>query len=390
MLSREDFYMIKQMRQQGAYIVDIVTQIGCSERTVRRYLKYPEPPARRTRHKMVKLKPFMDYIDMRLAENVWNSAVIFAEIKAMGYTGGRSMLRYYIQPKRKMRPSKRTVRFETQLGYQLQHDWGEVEVEVAGQRCKVNFAVNALGFSRRFHVFAAPKQDAENTYESLVRAFRYFGGCVKTVLVDNQKAAVLKNNNGKVVFNSGFLLLADHYNFLPRACRPRRARTKGKVERMVKYLKENFFVRYRRFDSFTHVNQQLEQWIADVADKRELRQFKETPEQRFALEQEYLQPLPDTDFDTSYFDIRHVSWDSYIEVGGNRYSVPEALCGQPVSIRISLDDELRIYSNEKLVASHRLCSASSGWQTVPEHHTPLWQQVSQVEHRLLSAYEELL
>ncbi|SRJ08845.1 integrase for IS21, orfA [Shigella sonnei] len=140
MLSREDFYMIKQMRQQGAYIVDIATQIGCSERTVRRYLKYPEPPARKTRHKMVKLKPFMDYIDMRLAENVWNSEVIFAEIKAMGYTGGRSMLRYYIQPKRKMRPSKRTVRFETQPGYQLQHDWGEVEVEVAGQRCKVNFA----------------------------------------------------------------------------------------------------------------------------------------------------------------------------------------------------------------------------------------------------------
>lgn len=57
MLSREDFYMIKQMRQQGAYIVDIAAQIGCSERTVRRYLKYPEPPARKTRHKMVKLKP---------------------------------------------------------------------------------------------------------------------------------------------------------------------------------------------------------------------------------------------------------------------------------------------------------------------------------------------
>ncbi|MCW0332923.1 hypothetical protein NB704_004312 [Pantoea ananatis] len=145
MLSREDFFMIKQMRQQGAYIVDIATQVGCSERTVRRYLKYPEPPARKTRHRMAKLKPFMDYIDMRLAENVWNSEVILAEIKTMGYTGGRSMLRYYIQPKRKMRPSKKTVRFETQPGYQLQHDWGEVEVDVAGQRCKVNFAVNTLG-----------------------------------------------------------------------------------------------------------------------------------------------------------------------------------------------------------------------------------------------------
>lgn len=54
---------------------------------------------------------------------------------------------------------------------------------------------------------------------------------------------------------------------------------------MVKYLKDNVFVRYRRFDSFTHVNQQLEQWMADVADKRELRQFRQTPEQRFALEQ---------------------------------------------------------------------------------------------------------
>ena len=80
----------------------------------------------------------------------------------------------------------------------------------------------------------------------------------------------------------------------------------------------------------------------------------------------------------------------YNEVGGNQYSVPEMLCGQPVSIRISLNDELRIYSNEKLVASHRLCSASSGWQTVPEHHAPLWQQVSQVEHLPLSACEELL
>ena len=59
----------------------------------------------------------------------------------------------------------------------------------------------------------APKQDAEHTYESLIRAFRYFNGSVRTVLVDNQKAVLLKNNNGKVVLNSGFLLLDDHYGF---------------------------------------------------------------------------------------------------------------------------------------------------------------------------------
>ncbi len=69
---------------------------------------------------------------MRLAENVWNGEVILAEIKAMGYTGGRSMLRYYIQPKRKMRPSKKTVRFETQPGYQLQHDWEKLRLRLPG------------------------------------------------------------------------------------------------------------------------------------------------------------------------------------------------------------------------------------------------------------------
>lgn len=138
------------------------------------------------------------------------------------------------------------------------------------------------------------------------------------------------------MFNSGFL---------------------SQAEQMVKYLKENFFVRYRRFDSVPHVNQQLEQWIVNVADKREFHQFKETPEQSFAQEQKHLRSLPDTNFDTSYFDIRHVSWASYIEVGVHRYSISETLCSQSVSIRIS---ELRIYSNEKLVISHRLCSASSG------------------------------
>lgn len=183
-------------------------QIGYSERTVRRYLRYTSLPARKARLRMEKLRPFMDYIDMRLTENVWNAEVIFHEIRKMGYPSGHSTLRAYIQPKLKMRPGKKAVRFETQPGYQLQHDWGEIETEVAGEHCKINFAVNMLGYSLRFHVFAAPSQHAEHTYESLVRAFHYFGGDVKTELVDNRKATVLKNHNGNVVFNAVFLQLA--------------------------------------------------------------------------------------------------------------------------------------------------------------------------------------
>lgn len=65
---------------------------------------------------------------------------------------------------------------------------------------------------------------------------------MKTGLVDNPKAVVLKNNNGKVVFNTGFLLLADYYDFLPRGYRSRRARIRGKVEQMMKYISQRAFL----------------------------------------------------------------------------------------------------------------------------------------------------
>ena len=251
--------MIKQLHQRGAHLVDIAHQIGCCERTVRRHLAREEAPTGRpTKLRASKLDPFKPVIDQLLADNVWNAEVIFQLIREQGYTGGSTMVRRYIQPKRSLRPSKQTVRFETPPGFQLQHDWGETETVVASQRCKVNFAVNTLGYSRRFHAWAAPSQDAEHTYEALVQAFRYFGGVPRTVLVDNQKAAVLKHDRDhRVIFNAGFLQLANHYSFAPKACRPQRPRTKGKTERMVGYVKQHFFQRYRAFESYAHLNQLL-------------------------------------------------------------------------------------------------------------------------------------
>ncbi|MBB3231956.1 DDE-type integrase/transposase/recombinase [Halomonas stenophila] len=156
-------------------------------------------------------------IDQLLADKVWNAEVIFQLIRKQGYTGGVTIVRMYIQPNRALHPIKQAVRFETQSGFQLRHDWGEIETVVAGQRCKVNFAVNTLGYSRRLHAWAAPSQDAEHTYEALVQAFRHFGGVPRTVLVDNQKAEVLKHDRDRrVIFDAGFPQLAS-----PGAsCRP--------------------------------------------------------------------------------------------------------------------------------------------------------------------------
>nr|WP_268890253.1 IS21 family transposase [Marinobacter nauticus] len=278
MQSREDFHMIKQLRTQGAHIVDIARRIGCSERTVRRYLALPAPPTGKPKtRRPSKLDPFKPYIDEQLADEVWNAEVIFQQLRERGYTGSSTLVREYIQPKRPLRASKRTVRYETLPGKQLQHDWGEIRTEMGGRLCTVNFAVNILGYSRHFHVWAGPRQDAEHTYESLVQAFRYFGGVPASVLVDNQKAAVVRHDrDGKVTFNAGFLELANHYGFAARACRPQRPRTKGKTERMVSYVKHHFFQRYRSFDSYAHLNQLLEHWLDTYAQQRMLRRFRQT------------------------------------------------------------------------------------------------------------------
>ncbi len=390
MLTQEDYWMIKELHERGIYRKDIADRLGVHPKTITRALKQSGAASRRRRRqKYAKLKPYLGRVDELLAAGVYNAVVIYREIQALGYSGSIRVLRSYIEPKRILRPSKATVRFETRPGQQLQHDWGELKVPLAGVVQKVYIAVNTLGYSRRFHVMAARRCDAEHTYESLVRAFAWFGGVSRQVWVDNQKSAVLKHVPGAVQFNPRFKQLACHYDFVPKACRPYRARTKGKVERMVGYVKQHFFVRYRDFADFAHLNQLLEQWLTEEADRRLHGTVKEVVAVRFEREREALMPLPAHRFDTSYVQTRQVGWDAYIDVRGNRYSVPAPYCGQTVTVYISLNDELAVYAGERCIARHRLVDAQAGWQTVADHHRRLWAEVA-VQARPLDSYEEVI
>jgi len=390
MIGKEDFAVIKALDKQGVYQKDIATQLGVHPKTVSRALKRDSEPDPKRKEKSSKLEPYKPKIDELLREGVWNAMVIFREIEAEGYDGRLTILREYIRPKRPMRASRATVRFETKPGEQMQSDWGEIEVEIGGEKTKVDFIVNQLGYSRRFHFWCTDSQDAEHTYEGIVRSLEYFGGITEEVLVDNQKCAVLKaSNNGKPKFNDRFLDLANWYGFTPRACRPYRARTKGKDERMVGYIKQNFFVRYRSFESWSHLNQLAEKWLAEEADPRVHGTVKEVVAERFKRERPSLNPLPHQRYDTAYIERRKVAWDSYIEVRGNRYSVPSDLVDQQVSVHISLDEVLKVYHDGNLVATHTLQSRQDGWVKVPEHHAKLWEEAMHVEYRPLEVYEEV-
>lgn len=389
MIRKEDYAVIKSLEQRGVYLKDIAAELGVHPRTVTRALKRGSAPVQERKKRSSKLDAHKEKVDRLLSEGVWNTMVILREIQEDGYQGGKTILREYVKPKRALRPGKATVRFETQLGEQLQSDWGELSVEIAGRETKVHFIVNELGYSRRFHFWCTDSEDAEHTYEGLIRSFEYLGGVTEVVLVDNQKSAVLEHPASGAKFNERFVDLAACYGFTPRACKPYRARTKGKDERMVGYIKGNFFVRYRSFESWAHLNQLAEVWLAEEADKRMHGTVKEIVLERFERERPSLKPLPVSRYDTSYLEYRQVAWDGYIDVRGNRYSVPAALVGQRVMVRIGLDGLLRVYQADRLSASHRLRSAQAGWSTAPEHHAEMWRSTLQVEQRPLAAYEEV-
>ena len=188
MLKKEDWMQIKELVEKGVYKKDIAEELGVHPKTVTRALaRGNAPSAERPKAHQSKLDPYKPIIDNLLAEGVWNGRVMLQELKARGYTGGSTIIRDYMKPRRSLRPSKSTVRFETPPGHQMQHDWGEIITIVSGRPQKVFFNVNALGFSRRFHFWCTDSNDAEHTYEGIIRSLEYMGGVPKEVLVDNQR-----------------------------------------------------------------------------------------------------------------------------------------------------------------------------------------------------------
>lgn len=390
MLRKEDFVEIQALAKTGVYQRDIAEKLGVHPKTVSRALKRGSAPTGPRRERWIKIQPYAEAIHRLLGAGVWNAKVILREIQALGYAGSYTTLKAYVRPQRALRQTRATVRFETPPGRQMQSDWGEILTRIAGIATEAHFIVNTLGYSRRMHVWATDSEDAEHTYEGLVRSFEYFGGVTGEVLVDNQKCAVLEHRIGEAPrFHRRFLDLAGQYGFRPRACKPGRAQTKGKDERMVSYVKGNFFVRYREFESWAHLNQQLEQWLREEADPRIHGTVREVVAERFVREAPHLTPLPERRFDTAYAERRQVSWDAYVDVRGNRYSVPDRYAGQVLPIRITLDGELAVYDGEQVVVTHRLQDRRLGWVTVPGHHAALWQRTLNVERRPLAAYAEV-
>lgn len=301
MLVKEQCMEIDILHRQGKSNRQIAKELGISRNTVKKYLtRLSDPNYARKSNKITKLIHYHDYLKKRIeaASPDWLPAtVLFSEIKASGYTGKITQLRNYLhslKPKSKPDP---IIRFETKPGEQMQVDWGEFKMGTV----KLHAFIAILGYSRMTYVQFTDNEKVETLIECLQNAFEYFGGTVQTVLFDNMRTVVTKRDayaKNHHQFQDLLWDYAKHIGFLPKLCKPYRAKTKGKVERFVGYLRFSFFNPLRakfkqnglQLDTFL-CNQAIETWLIEVANVRTHASLKEKPFQRWLLEKPYLQPL---------------------------------------------------------------------------------------------------
>lgn len=292
---------IRVLARRGMGLRQIARQLGLSRNTVRRYLRQPPlqgygPRAPRA----TKLDPFKEYLQARVeaARPRWIPAtVLLRELHERGYDGGISQLKAFVAPF-KQPPAEPVIRFETDPGVQMQADFTTVR---RGRDPLLAF-VATLGYSRASFVRFTVDEDAVTLVTCLRAAFEFFGGVPQHVLLDNAKTVVIERDaygDGLHRWHRELLALADSHGFVPKLCRPYRAKTKGKVERFNGYLKGSFLVPLAatlkqcglKLDAEA-ANAHVGRWLTEVANVRIHGTTGERPADRLLIERDALLPLP--------------------------------------------------------------------------------------------------
>jgi hypothetical protein len=247
-----------------------------------------------------------------------------------------------------------TVRFETPPGRQLQIDFGETRVAIGDESVRVYLFVATLGYSRRCFVQAFRHERQSAWFDGIEAAFRHFGGVPQEVLLDNARALVEQHDAAtrEVRFNERLRAFARYWAFRPRACAPYRARTKGKDERGVGYVKGNAIAGHR-FASWAALEAHLAWWMREIADARVHGTTGEAPSERFRRDEAAtLRPLDGRPpFRQLRELVRRVQADCSIELDGNSYSVPWRLIGESVQVVVA-GGRLSIRHAGREIATH--------------------------------------
>lgn len=215
------------------------------------------------------LTDYTGILDSLLMNGVTNSVVCLERLQAAGFPGGLTAVKEYIAAHKHLVPSKRHLvelqgnrgrRYETQPGEAFQVDWGFTKVlDYTGAEYQVAcFAICCHHCGTMFIEFF-PNAKQENLFIGMIHSFQYMG-IPKHVLTDNMKSVVdHRDLDGKPVWNREYEAFMDTIGFNTKLCKPRHPYTKGKVERLVRFVKGNFLAD-RTFWNVTDLNLQAMEW----------------------------------------------------------------------------------------------------------------------------------
>lgn len=368
--------MILELQRQGLGISAIARQTGLDRKTVRKYLKRGlEAPVYGPRERGDRLADrFRSYLAERLEAFPGLSARrLHREIKAMGYRGAYSTLTEYLRLVRPVTPRQFERRFETLAGQQAQVDFAEFQVEFTsepGLVRKVWLFSMMLGHSRWLWGRFCPNQSLDTVMRCHIAAFDAMGGACTEILYDRMKTAVIgEDAAGVVTYNASLVALLAHYGSAPRACQPYRAKTKGKVERPFRYIRQDFFLG-RSFRDLDDLNAQFEEWRTTIANPRVHATTNRIVDEHFAEEKPHLRPLPAQSYDAVLTVERRISQEGMVAVGGNQYSVPDTTRRRIVEVQ-NHPAEVRIFEDGQLIASHPVLEGKNQRRVDPSHRKPV-------------------
>lgn len=332
----------------------IADALGVHHATVRRTLNrdrgiHPGPQIRPSQ-----LDPYKAFIAATLEQYPRLRATrLWAMLRERGYPGSAVQVRRYVRTVRPAARAEAFFRLETLVGEQGQVDWGNFgALQIGRARRVLSCFVLVLSWSRAVYARFALDQTLESFLRGHVEAFTALGGAPRTVLYDNVKSVVLERAGEHIRFHPRLLELAGHYHFAPQPCAVARGNEKGRVERMIQYLRHAFFAA-RAFTSIADLNQQLAQWITDTAHQRPVPGDPTGRRVAEALDEErpHLLPLPEHPFVCDLVKSVSSGKTPYLRFDGNDYSIPHTLIRRPLAL-VASETEIQILDGATEVARH--------------------------------------
>lgn len=331
----------------------IARHLRIGRRTIAKYLNRPAPlPIRRQR--CSKLDAFKPAIAELLEQDSTAAAVVIAQrLQSVGYQGGITIIKDYLHALRIHSAARRAyVRMEPGPGERLEIDWGHFGALVYGSHPRKLYAFCLVEcHSRKLYLEFTHSQSFETFVRCHIHAFEQMGGCARELWYDNLATAVAEHDGNLVRFHPRFLAFAREYGFFPRACHVAAAWEKGKVERAIGYVRQNFWP-LRSFTDLADVNLQAHQWTREIANQRRHRETGQTPEERFRCE--CLGPLPALTPDYRDTTDALVHKDLRLSFDGNRYCVPPRYVGRKLTIKAD-SSSLTVYDQHREIVRYARC-----------------------------------